>query len=93
MDLADASLVVVAEHLRTHQVFTLDSDFHIDRLTKVVTQDLPTMWATPEEVSSLRPRTAKIDELITVAECAIHLTQERRTSLIAAAVTGQIRVG
>ena len=23
---------------------------------KVVTQDLPTMWATPEEVSSLRPR-------------------------------------
>lgn len=60
---------------------------------KVVTQDLPTMWATPEEVSSLRPRTAKLDELITVAECAIHLTQERRTSLIAAAVTGQIRVG
>ena len=32
MDLADASLVVVAEHLHTRQVFTLDSDFHIYRL-------------------------------------------------------------
>ena len=32
MDLADASLVVTAEHLRTQQVFTLDSDFHIYRL-------------------------------------------------------------
>ena len=33
MDLADASLVVATEHLRTRQVFTLDSDFHIYRLT------------------------------------------------------------
>ena len=32
MDLADASLVVAAEHLRTRQVFTLDGDFHIYRL-------------------------------------------------------------
>ncbi len=32
MDLADASLVVAAEHLRLKQVFTLDSDFHIYRL-------------------------------------------------------------
>ena len=32
MDLADASLVVTAEHLRTQRIFTLDSDFHIYRL-------------------------------------------------------------
>ncbi len=32
MDLADASLVVAAEHLRLKQVFTLDGDFHIYRL-------------------------------------------------------------
>lgn len=32
MDLADASLVVAAERLGLHRVFTLDSDFHIYRL-------------------------------------------------------------
>jgi predicted nucleic acid-binding protein len=32
MDLADASLVAVAESLGLRQVFTLDSDFHIYRL-------------------------------------------------------------
>lgn len=33
MDLADASLVAAAEHLGRQRVFTLDSDFHIYRLT------------------------------------------------------------
>ena len=33
MDLADASLVVVAESLPLHQVFTVDSDFYIYRLS------------------------------------------------------------
>ncbi len=33
MDLADASLVVAAERLTMRQVFTLDSDFHIYRLS------------------------------------------------------------
>ncbi len=32
MDLADASLVVVAQSLRTHRIFTLDSDFFVYRL-------------------------------------------------------------
>lgn len=32
MDLADASLVVVAEKLRTRRVFTLDSDFRAYRI-------------------------------------------------------------
>lgn len=33
MDLADASLVVAAERIRTGRIFTLDSDFHVYRLT------------------------------------------------------------
>lgn len=33
MDLADASLVVAAERLALHLIFTLDSDFHIYRLS------------------------------------------------------------
>jgi len=33
MDLADASLVVAAETLGTKVIFTLDSDFHVYRLT------------------------------------------------------------
>lgn len=32
MDLADASLVVIAERLGLRQVFTVDGDFHIYRL-------------------------------------------------------------
>ncbi len=32
MDLADASLVALAEELRLRQVFTLDSDFQVYRL-------------------------------------------------------------
>jgi hypothetical protein len=32
MDLADASLVAVAERLGMRRIFTLDSDFHIYRL-------------------------------------------------------------
>lgn len=32
MDLADASIVTVAENRSLHRVFTLDSDFHIYRL-------------------------------------------------------------
>jgi uncharacterized protein len=32
MDLADASLVALAEERRLRQVFTLDSDFHVYRL-------------------------------------------------------------
>ncbi len=33
MDLADASLVAAAERLRTHLVFSLDSDFRVYRMT------------------------------------------------------------
>jgi predicted nucleic acid-binding protein len=33
MDLADASLVVVAEQIRTGRIFTLDRDFHVYRLS------------------------------------------------------------
>ena len=33
MDLADASLVAVAESLHCQQIFTIDSDFHIYRLS------------------------------------------------------------
>jgi predicted nucleic acid-binding protein len=32
MDLADASLVAVAESLRLRRVFTIDSDFYVYRL-------------------------------------------------------------
>ena len=32
MDLADASLIAAAEHLRMRQVFTIDRDFYIYRL-------------------------------------------------------------
>jgi hypothetical protein len=32
MDLADASLVVVAERLRLRRIFTLDSHFHAYRI-------------------------------------------------------------
>lgn len=32
LDLADASLVAVAESLRQHQIFSLDSHFYIYRL-------------------------------------------------------------
>jgi predicted nucleic acid-binding protein len=31
MDLADASLVALAEHLESNRIFTLDSDFYIYR--------------------------------------------------------------
>jgi uncharacterized protein len=40
MDLADASLVVVAEHLRIRRLFTLDNDFHIYRLADGSALDL-----------------------------------------------------
>jgi len=33
MDLADASLVVLAESMKFRQIFTIDSDFHIYRLS------------------------------------------------------------
>lgn len=33
MDLADASLVVAAEQIRTGLIFTLDGDFHVYRLS------------------------------------------------------------
>ncbi|MBM4046148.1 MAG: PIN domain-containing protein [Planctomycetes bacterium] len=33
MDLGDASLLAAAEHLGTRRVFTLDSDFHVYRLS------------------------------------------------------------
>ena len=29
MDLADASLIVLSEHLRTHRILSIDSDFHV----------------------------------------------------------------
>lgn len=32
MDLADASLVAVAESQKIKRIFTLDSDFYVDRL-------------------------------------------------------------
>jgi hypothetical protein len=32
MDLADASLVAVAESIRSKRIFTLDSDFYVYRL-------------------------------------------------------------
>jgi uncharacterized protein len=34
MDLADASLVALAEELGTTQIFTLDSDFHVYRTSR-----------------------------------------------------------
>jgi predicted nucleic acid-binding protein len=40
MDLADASLVAAAEHLRMKRLFTLDNDFHIYRLADGSTLDL-----------------------------------------------------
>jgi type I restriction enzyme, S subunit len=43
-------------------------------------------------VSYIESKTAKLDALKTATEQAIALLQERRTALIAAAVTGQIRV-
>lgn len=33
MDMADASLVVLAESMRLKQIFTIDSDFYIYRLS------------------------------------------------------------
>jgi predicted nucleic acid-binding protein len=33
MDLADASLIVAAERLGAKRIFTLDSDFHVYRLS------------------------------------------------------------
>jgi predicted nucleic acid-binding protein len=33
MDLADASLIVAAERLGTKQIFTIDHDFHVYRLS------------------------------------------------------------
>jgi uncharacterized protein len=33
MDLADASIIAAAEHIETRQLFSLDSDFHIYRLS------------------------------------------------------------
>ena len=32
MDLADASLVAAAEHLRMSRIFTIDSDFYVYRI-------------------------------------------------------------
>jgi predicted nucleic acid-binding protein len=40
MDLADASLVAVAEVLKQRQIFTLDSDFHIYRMYGNITFDI-----------------------------------------------------
>ena len=40
MDLADASLVAVSEHLGTRRLFTLDNDFHIYRLADGSTLEL-----------------------------------------------------
>jgi predicted nucleic acid-binding protein len=33
MDLADASLIVAAERLGAHEIFTIDHDFHVYRLS------------------------------------------------------------
>ena len=43
-------------------------------------------------VDYVRARTSMLDELISATETSITLVQERRTALIAAAVTGQIAV-
>lgn len=40
MDLADASLVAVAEVLKQRQIFTLDSDFQIYRMYGNITFDI-----------------------------------------------------
>ncbi len=37
MDLADASLVTLAETLAEHRIFTLDSDFYVYRMADAVT--------------------------------------------------------
>jgi type I restriction enzyme S subunit len=59
------------------------------RQAKIV---LPPLQVQHEIVRSLRDRVEKFDTLITQAERAIELLQERRTALISAAVTGKIDV-
>lgn len=53
---------------------------------------LPSIQEQTTIVAFLDQETAKIDALITKAESAIQLMQERRTALISAAVTGKIDV-
>ena len=53
---------------------------------------LPPLEEQTSIVRFLNNETAKLDALITEAEEAISLLQERRTALISAAVTGKIDV-
>ena len=53
---------------------------------------VPTLAEQTAVVDHVRARTFMLDELISAADTSITLLQERRTTLIAAAVTGQIDV-
>ena len=54
---------------------------------------VPTLSEQIAIVNHVRARTSVIDELICVADTSVTLLQERRTALIAAAVTGRIDMG
>jgi type I restriction enzyme S subunit len=64
------------------------------RWSHFVQVDLPVIPEQEQEqiASFLDAKTSKIDALVTEAEQAISLLQERRTALISAAVTGKIDV-
>lgn len=53
---------------------------------------LPPLWEQHTIVACIQERSASLDDLLTEAERAITLLQERRTALISAAVTGKIDV-
>jgi type I restriction enzyme S subunit len=64
---------------------------YISRLGKMPVA-YPTLSEQADVVRFLNKETAKLDGLISEAERAIELLQERRTALISAAVTGKIDV-
>jgi type I restriction enzyme, S subunit len=53
---------------------------------------IPPLKEQEQIVAYLSQETTKIDNLIDVAKATLHLLQERRTSLISAAVTGQLQI-
>ena len=68
------------------------SDFRYDTFGEQLLV-LPTTEEQQKIVSFIAAECTRIDALISAAERAVVLLQERRSAVIAAAVTGQIRVG
>ena len=70
----------------------IQQHFNIETATRLV-QPLPSLEEQRDIVAAISEATAKVDALSTAMERTIALLRERRSALIAAAVTGHIDIG